>query len=128
MLKRKVNNLSSEEKTNVIFKLIYNLSFDQLLDAKKIVGKKVFDDETWEELLENYNPEYYNILKDYEFHWKELYLDFLEIEKDKKEDLLADFILNGINNEELMIYSELQKLIQGYSINDLPQDLLISLT
>ena len=145
MLRGKIDKLSSIEKTNVIFTLIHNLSFDQLLDVKKIVGEKVFDDETWEELLENYNPEYYNILKDYEFNvknlylssptkggnsfqWKELYLDFLEIEKDNKEDLLEDFILNGINSKELTIYSELQKLISENYFTDLPEELFITMT
>ena len=69
----------------------------------------------FEELLKNYNIKFHEIIKEFEFNIKELYLNFLEIEKDKKEDLLVKFIQGGYDDiQQLKQYKQLYYLYVTY--------------
>ena len=123
-----------------IFNTVREFDIDQLLNILPNLEKNNLSSDFWRDLLINYNEEYYDIIKEYNnnIDFKELYLDFLSIEKDGKEDKLEDLIFNNIYSNDLEEYEELAKLYDlDYDITDItditnitnmPDELMISTT
>ena len=98
ILKKSKSKSLEKFKNKNLYNLIFKLDYDKVLNFCKNNESICEDDTFWHQLLQNYNYEFYEFIKEYNFNTKELYLDFLQIEKDEKHDLLISFIEGDYTN------------------------------
>ena len=98
-------------KDKILYSSLFNLDYDQILRVCDINKDFCDDNILWDTLLQNYNKEFYEIIKDYQYNTKDLYLNFLEIKKDKKEKILS-MLIQGDYDE----VSKLEKYKEVYTL------------
>ena len=76
---KKIRNTPKSTKDRILYSVLINLDYDQILDLCEDEKDFCDDDILWDTLLRNYNKEFYEVIKNYQYNTKDLYLSLIHI-------------------------------------------------